>query len=236
MAHVAGWASNSPTPAQLKEFFAQVESGRITGESLQTFLQGGVAGGLPPSLSDWQTFYAEVFGIQTDFSTLRVPEKQEGFNRLIVVAGGMTPENIFQKCQKLFLCAKGTGQSFDEIIRSQRSSKEGAYAIWVREIVEADKDLKSLSANDLEAQGIPGITLEERFLYELKYFNETGEHLDRDSVTLCSGSRWTPASVPSVGWSAYQLAVDRYGVDSGGARLRARRVVCLPPPGPPPGS
>jgi len=236
MAHVAGWASNSPTPAQLKEFFAQIESGRITGESLQAFLQRGVAGGLSPSLSDWQVFYAEVFGIQTDFSTLRVPEKQEGFDRLIVVAGGMTPENVFQKSQQLFPCAKGTGQSLDEIIQSQRSGKEGAYAIWVRETVEADRDLKNLSANDLEAQGIPGITLEERLLYELKYFKETGQHLDRESVTLCSGSRRTPAGVPSVGWGVLQLEVAQYGVDSGGARLRARRVVCLPPPGPPPGS
>lgn len=36
----AGWASGSPTPAQLKEFFAQVESGRITKERLQSFLRG----------------------------------------------------------------------------------------------------------------------------------------------------------------------------------------------------
>jgi len=236
MEPVAGWASSAPTPAQLKELFAQIESGRITNESLQAFLQGSIAAGLSPSLSDWQVFYSEVFGIQADFSTLKVPERHEGFDRLIVVAGGMTPENIFQKCQKLFLCAKGTGQSLDDIIRSQRSSKEGAYAIWVRDTLEADRDLKKLSANDLEAQGITGITLEERLLYELKFFKETVQHLDRDSVTLCSGSRWIPAGVPSVSWSAYQLAIDRYGVDSGGARLRARRVVCLPPPSSPPSS
>ncbi len=38
--HVAGWTSDSPTPAQLKEFFAQVASGRITGRKLQAFLRG----------------------------------------------------------------------------------------------------------------------------------------------------------------------------------------------------
>jgi hypothetical protein len=36
----AGWASGSPTPAQLKEFFAQVEVGRITKDRLQNFLRG----------------------------------------------------------------------------------------------------------------------------------------------------------------------------------------------------
>jgi len=35
-----GWASDEPTPAQFKEFFTQVESGRITKERLQDFLEG----------------------------------------------------------------------------------------------------------------------------------------------------------------------------------------------------
>lgn len=38
--HAAGWTSESPTPAQLKEFFAQVESGRITKGGFQSFLRG----------------------------------------------------------------------------------------------------------------------------------------------------------------------------------------------------
>jgi hypothetical protein len=36
----AGWVSDSPTPAQLKELFAQIDSGRITKERLQIFLRG----------------------------------------------------------------------------------------------------------------------------------------------------------------------------------------------------
>ncbi len=38
--HVTGWASEMPTPAQLKEFFAQIETGRISKERLQEFLRG----------------------------------------------------------------------------------------------------------------------------------------------------------------------------------------------------
>lgn len=37
--HVNGWASDAPTPAQIKEFFAQIESGRVTKENLQAFLR-----------------------------------------------------------------------------------------------------------------------------------------------------------------------------------------------------
>ena len=39
--HVAGWDEESPSPAQLKEFFAQIESGRMTGKELQALLTGG---------------------------------------------------------------------------------------------------------------------------------------------------------------------------------------------------
>ncbi|KKT82159.1 MAG: hypothetical protein UY12_C0014G0011 [Parcubacteria group bacterium GW2011_GWA2_47_8b] len=38
--YAAGWASDAPTPAQLKEFFAQIASGRVTGKRLQDFLRG----------------------------------------------------------------------------------------------------------------------------------------------------------------------------------------------------
>ncbi|MEK7647123.1 MAG: hypothetical protein AAB378_01950 [Patescibacteria group bacterium] len=36
--HAAGWGSDAPTPAQLKELFAQIESGRVTREKLQGWL------------------------------------------------------------------------------------------------------------------------------------------------------------------------------------------------------
>lgn len=38
--YIVGWTSASPTPAQLKEFFSQIERKRITKERLQAFLRG----------------------------------------------------------------------------------------------------------------------------------------------------------------------------------------------------
>lgn len=40
--HVAGWASDAPTSAQLKELFSQIASGRINKRQLQTFLRSGM--------------------------------------------------------------------------------------------------------------------------------------------------------------------------------------------------
>lgn len=50
----AGWTLDSPTPAQLKEFFAQIGSGRVTKERLQGFLRGGAFGGIVDG--DWFTY------------------------------------------------------------------------------------------------------------------------------------------------------------------------------------
>ncbi|MDO8715659.1 MAG: hypothetical protein Q7J73_02460 [Dehalococcoidales bacterium] len=37
--HATGWASDSPTPAQMKELFAQIDSGRVTKTRFQGFLR-----------------------------------------------------------------------------------------------------------------------------------------------------------------------------------------------------
>ena len=36
--HITGWVSDSPTPAQLSEFFCQIKGGRITKKNFQAFL------------------------------------------------------------------------------------------------------------------------------------------------------------------------------------------------------
>ena len=41
--HTAGWPKGAPTAAQLKEFFAQIESGCVTKERLQLFLRGDLS-------------------------------------------------------------------------------------------------------------------------------------------------------------------------------------------------
>lgn len=38
--HATGWALDAPTPAQFKELFAQIESGKVTSARLQAFLRG----------------------------------------------------------------------------------------------------------------------------------------------------------------------------------------------------
>jgi hypothetical protein len=220
-----GWASDAPTPAQIKEFFAQIGSGRITKGRLQAFLRGEADdNNVQKQKDEWAAFYQKYFGLDCDFSQLRIPKRRPGFDRLIVVAKGLTLNQVYGVCSKHFPCWRCT-DDLDEAIPVNDRKPDQAYAIWVRDRKEADEELKNLSADQLTEQGIPGITLLERMLYESKYWDETGEHLDRQNWTLCSGSRDAYGYVPYANWGGDGFEVDWYCSSNQHGGLRARAAV-----------
>lgn len=147
-------------------------------------------------LREWQSFWLEL-GVESDFSSLVVPLRQKGFDRLLVVPQGMTPNKLYDLCQNQFPCRRYM-DDLDQIKSVRTPDKD--YAVWVRGGQEADEELKNLSANDLQKKGVLGITIEERLVFEAKFFKETGEHLDKETITLCSGSRSPDGHVPGVCW------------------------------------
>jgi len=216
-------------PAELAQDFIQ-NPGKLKSRLSEIFIPAqkiSVLEDISDLLADWKKLYKEVFGIDVDFSNLHVPEYQKGFDRLIVVAQGMKPQMLYDKCAELFTCGKWTEDDLDKIVKSDRIAEAGHYAVWLRGRVEADEELKNKSANMLKEEEILGITLEERFLYELKYFKETGAHLDIKNVTLCSGSRYSDGDVPRVLWYVYGLEVSRYYPDYRNGGLRTRAAVIL---------
>ena len=221
-------ASEGPTPRQMKEFWLQVERDQITRGRFQMFLRGNIE--VTELLTEWERFYLDTFGIKVDLSSVKVPKHQAGFDRLIVVIPETTPQKVFDKCQGLFSCWKYTDKSLDEVINfsfQARLVEDASYAIWLRDRVEADEELKNLSANTLAERNISGIKLEERLIYELKYFDETGKHLDLKNYTLCSGSRFHDGDVPGVYWSSGASRLRVYWcIPSGSAgALRSRQAV-----------
>ena len=176
-------------------------------------------------LADWANFYKEVFGLELDFSGITIPDRKPGFDRLLVIAQGMTPQRLFDKCKELFPSWKYTDKNLDEIIKSDRASQSGHYAIWVRDRVEADEENKNLSADDLKKRNSAEITFEERMLYELKFFKETGKHLDIKNWTLCAGSRDSDGNVPHADWDGVKFEVFWHYVRYHYVYLRSRSVV-----------
>ncbi len=177
-------------------------------------------------VAEWDSFYRKP-GIYCDFSSVKIPADPGGFSRVSIMSKGMTPEKAYIFCAKHFPCWKYTDEDLDSIVTSDRSAKDAPYAIRIRDRVEADEELKNLSYNDLKAQNITGIILEERLIYELKYFKETGRHLDIHNWTLCSGSLYRDGRVPYVSWDSNygRLIINWCYPDDAGDFLRARVAV-----------
>ena len=176
---------------------------------------------------DWQSFYRDLFETDLDYSTLRIPDHQTGFDRLIVVAPEMGLDRLYHKCRELFFGWKYTDRELAEFVRSDRSAKSGAYAVWFRDTIAADEDLKNLSAEDNKEKNIAGITLEERLLYELKYFQETGGHLDPDTFTLCTGSQYLDGYIPTVRYrvTCVGMGIHWYTTHDRFSTMRARHAI-----------
>ena len=175
-------------------------------------------------LADWYKFYRQEFIIEP--GNVQIPPQQSGFDRLIVIVQGLTIQQAYDRCADNFPCWKWTDGDLDGAVpTNDRSPNNGAYAIWVRDRVEADEELKNQSANKLQRDGIAGITLLERVIFELKYYKETGKHLDIRNVTLCSGSRDADGYVPDAGWHDDEFDVSYSHLGFAFDDLRARQVV-----------
>jgi len=181
---------------------------------------------LEDQIIGWLNFYRTFSGISVDLSKFEIPEKKKpGFDRLIVVAEGLTPNQLYDKCAEKFNCHRYRNDLDKAIVHNDRDSSKGSYAIWVRDRVEADEELNDVSADWLKEREIPGITLLERLLYELKYFSETGKHLDIENRTLCSGSRDLDGHVPYAHWWDVELRVVWYSSYDQRDNVRTRAVI-----------
>lgn len=97
-----------------------------------------------------------------------------------------------------------------------------------RKVVEADPENANKSADDLNQA--EQITLRERLLMEIHYFQETGgEHLDTQNATLCAGSRYSAGLVPRVYWrrDGAELYVGWAHRDYRDGGLRSRSAVLV---------
>ncbi len=184
----------------LEDLFLKLRKGVLSPDELELFLKKKNPFALPSDLLiDWQNFWKRM-GIDADLRKVKIPKKPKGFDRLLV--NPLTPQKAYELCASKFKCWKYSNESLDKIVvHEDRTAKDGAYAVWVRERVEPDEELKGKSANDLVGMKVFGNTLTEALVYKLKFNDETGQHLNLANWNLCSGSRYSDGSVPHVYWS-----------------------------------
>lgn len=208
------------------DLFHKLQHGKIRPIELELFLKRKNPFTVETVLIEWQRFYRDLFEMKVDFSDVEIPEMKAGFDRLIIVAKDLSPNQVFDVCQQKFPCWRYTEENLDKATKD-RNDREATehYAIWVRDRQEADKELKNLSADKLKEKGIKGITLLERLIFELKFWDETGKHLDEKNITLCAGSRDADGRVPCACWFGGKFGIFWYGPQYAFPGIRARAVV-----------
>jgi hypothetical protein len=176
----------------------------------------------------WRSIYKKWFGLQKDFSDLQVPENYDSRKHFaVIVAQGPTKNQVVTGMRKRFQVSLYKEDLDASVIHNDRTAENGDYIVLFNRNVEADEEFKNLSANQLKTINHKGITLMERLLLEILYFDRTKKHLDTSNWTLCSGSRYSGGHVPCVGWgSGYgKLCVFWCNSDNSDDDLRSRTVV-----------
>lgn len=173
----------------------------------------------------WVSFYKTHFRIDLDPADINIPNRRDGFNWLVIVAKGVSLNHVWAVCKKHFKCWNyaNTGDLESLVWESERGKAETTSVFWFRDCVEADEETRNLSAKQ---QTEPSITLIVRCLLELKYFSETGKHLDIKNITLCAGSRYADGDVPGADWYRVDgFRVRWCYVDNRDHKLRSRVAV-----------
>ncbi len=176
----------------------------------------------------WKRIYKNWFGLQKDFSNLQVPENYDPRKHFaVIVAQGLTMNEIVASMRKRFSVYLYRDNLDASITHNDRDAKNGDYIVLFNKNIEADEEFKNLSANKLKKMDHQGITLMERLLLEVLYFDKTKKHLDINNWTLCSGSRDSDGDVPYVCWDSIddRLYVNWCHFEYFDADLRSRAVV-----------
>lgn len=178
-------------------------------------------------LKEWEVFYFEVFGMRVDLSDFKVPRPRSGFERLIVVAQGLTPQKIVETLKKYQVSVAQYWRNLNELVSIRKTYK--TYAVWVRDRREPDAELGGKNPEQLEVEGIKTTTLEESLLFHLKYFRETGHHLDVEHFNICAGSCDNDGYTAAISWNrvtSTAITIDKCNWRvSGGGNIRARQVI-----------
>lgn len=180
-------------------------------------------------LADQRKFFREVYG--KNLPRVKMPQVRPGFGWGLIMAPFMAPQYLFDCSRERFGKSwKWTNDDLDTIIshNDRDAKRDGAYALWCRDRVEADEEHSNRSYNRIIADAIKGMTVAERENLGLWFHWETGgQQLDVKNITLCTGSRCRDGGVPNVHWNDNdsKMYVDWYNTDNAHAHLRTREVV-----------
>ncbi|MFH1744802.1 MAG: hypothetical protein ABH881_01390 [bacterium] len=165
------------------------------------------------SRREWQKFYKEVFGLEVDFSGVKIPENSNQFlNFLQFMPAGLTYEYVHNVEKKQYSKCWDWDKNWPSMMDMSKEERttEKSYAIWHSGSYEADEIYKEKSANWIAEQGILTMTRMERGIFGLFAWWKHKAMIDQKNVTLCSGSRDSDGGVPR---ADFRVERGRFGSD-----------------------
>lgn len=178
-------------------------------------------------LAKWQDFYSRHFGEQHDFSGVRIPAQQLGFNQLILVPTGMTPYRAIVRCQELFAVyyvVYGLEQNGGHGQYTHSRTANQSYALWLEGKFQHIGSTKDAFEAAVTRHHSDSLTMLERLLLELKYFDENPGHHPNpvkslERYELCFGSQQVQGDegvqrhyVFQIAWDTRAVGAPRRGI------------------------
>ena len=134
--------------------------------------------------------------------------------------GKLSTSELLQKCRDKFpVWSYWDDEDLDKDFPKPKEATTRCF----KKNIEADEENANKSANDLKQED--QITIRERIIIELAYFEETGEHLDKDNWTLCAGSRDRGGGVVGASWGDDGFGVGWGSPSHRNPNLRSRSVI-----------
>jgi len=180
-------------------------------------------------LSKWESFYKKIFGQKYDFSGISVPQGEDVFAWLICMAGDIPAEDWLSKGKNPPPFWKWTDRKLEDVLDLSfgRDGWNKQYIVRAKANLEADEDLKNLSAIQIAERKINSLGLRERLALGRFLYWDKEVILDRNTLTLCADSRYSDGDVPDVDFNLDDGWVDVYwyNPDNRDDSLRVREAV-----------
>lgn len=169
----------------------------------------------------WEKIYKEWFGLEKDFSNVYIPlDYNPGEHFIVIVSKGTSLAEIIAGLTKKYIQVEVTADT--SCLLEDRTSGGPDYAVLFD---RNNEDLEGFSADSLRSLSHRGITLAERLLLEIFCIVESGQNLESDSWTMCSGTRYLDGAVPDVGWYLNGVYVGWYPPNKSYKGLRSREAI-----------
>lgn len=211
----------------------KVEEGIVSRRALETVLGGR---GLFPNPTKELYFHENVWRrdikVEADFSGIKLPETQSGFEAIGVIPKFDINE-LWEACRREFSAHNTRGNDLKSLIASPDRSLQGGYAFLHKGEKAADDQLKLSAIQIAEkmksrawiSKNYATMDLGGRLIWEWVYhILNPGEHLDTETFTLTS-TYAEDGCFAWVYWCDGELLVYWGHPGVQGASLRARQVV-----------